>query len=422
MKLQTITTYWFVAALLLLISLWAAIFYFALLDEIYDSIDDGLENQKQLIIQKASSDSSVFSRDDFAESNYIIKQLTATEGLNFYDRYIDTTMYMQNEDDYEPVRLLTTVFTHNNKYYQLQVATSMVEEDDLIAELLYSLLWLFLGLVLSIILLNKLLLGRIWNSFYHLLHQLRNYKLDSQEVIKVKDSRIEEFQLLNENIKALLKRTKETFNSQKQFIENASHELQTPLAISINKLETLAEKNNLSAEDMQLLSGALDNLDRMTRLNRSLLLLTRIENKQFPDTELVDLSLIVQKLAEDFSDQADFSDIHISVKEQQPCTIKMNQDLATIMISNLIKNAIVHNYKGGTIDIKIDAQSLLIENTGDHKPLDEATIFTRFYKQHPSSSSTGLGLAIVKAIADMYGYKIDYNFSGNKHQFILQFI
>jgi signal transduction histidine kinase len=418
MKLQHLTTFWFVAALVLLISIWAAIFYFALLNEIYDSIDDGLDNQKQLIIQRASFDSTVLLHDDFAESGYAIKQLPAAAGINFTDRYADTTMYMQNEDDHEPVRLLTTAFRQGNRYYQLQIATSMVEEDDLVAELLYSLLWLFFGLVCSIILLNKLLLGRIWQPFYYLLGQLKHYKLDAQPGIRVKQTRIEEFRLLNENITNLLNRNRETFNSQKQFIENASHELQTPLAISITKLETLAERGHLSEAEMELLGTALDHLERMARLNRSLLLLSRIENKQFADTTAININDLVKKLAEDFSDQLQFSNISIAVTESEECTLHMNPDLAVVMLTNLIKNAIVHNHPGGSVHISIGANRVVVENTADDTALDTTNLFSRFYKKKPSSSSTGLGLAIIKAITDMHGYTLAYTFTG-KHVFTL---
>jgi len=420
MKLQHITTTWFVAALILLISIWATVFYFAILDEIYDSIDDGLDNQKQLIIARAAADSSILAHADFGESGYAIRLTTPEAGRNAYDRYTDTSMYMQNEDDYEPVRLLTTVFRQGAHFYELQVATSMVEEDDLLKELLYSLLWLFLGLVLSLVLLNKLLLGRIWKPFYALMGGLRKYRIDQQEDIGRVKTRIDEFNLLQENIDALLKRARDAYKSQKQFLENASHELQTPLAISINKLEALAESGQLSEPSLQLLGSALDNLERMTRLNRSLLLLSRIENRQFANKEIVVLNDLVKKLAEDFSDQLEFRNITLTIEETQPCTVQMHPDLALIVLTNLVKNAIVHNHTGGQILIRLAEGQLSISNTGRAAALDAGAVFARFSKQDPSSASTGLGMAIVKAITDLYGHSIQYSFTG-EHVFTLRF-
>lgn len=157
MKLLNYTSRYFAAILLVIITIWAAVFYYSMLDEIYDSIDDGLDNQKGLVIQKAATDSSVLTKNDFDETDYAIREISSTGIAEVKDVYIDTMMYMQNEKSDEPVRLLKTVFLQNGKYYELQVATSMVEEDDLVKQLFYSVLWLYLGLVVTIIVFNNFL-------------------------------------------------------------------------------------------------------------------------------------------------------------------------------------------------------------------------------------------------------------------------
>src|SRR5687768_12116160 len=161
MKVLNYTTSYFAVILLVIITAWAGIFYFAMLDEIYDSIDDGLDNQKGLIIQKAAADSSILKKNSFDEGDYAITETSAEFAIEARDVYLDTLMYMENEKDFEPVRLLRSTFHNKGKYYQMEVITSMVEEDDLIVELFYSLLWLYLGLVASIITLNNILLKRI---------------------------------------------------------------------------------------------------------------------------------------------------------------------------------------------------------------------------------------------------------------------
>jgi len=145
LKVLNYTTSWFAGILLLLISIWAALFYYAMLDEIYDSIDDGLDNQKGLIIKRAGVDSTLLLKSAFDEGDYAIRPVSAEAAMNFRDVYADTLMYMQNEEDFEPVRLLRTAFQQGGNYYQMQVITSMVEEDDLMAELFYSLLYLYIG-------------------------------------------------------------------------------------------------------------------------------------------------------------------------------------------------------------------------------------------------------------------------------------
>lgn len=420
MKLLNYTSAYFAVVLLLIITIWAGIFYYSLLDEIYDSIDDGLDNQKGLVIQKAAIDTTVLNKNSFEESDYAIRELTAAEAVNFQDTYTDTMMYMQNEKSDEPVRLLKTVFLQNGRYYQLQVATSMVEEDDLSKQLFYSILWLYTGLVITIILFNNFLLKKVWHPFNQLLKQLKKFRLDKPEPIATVKTNVDEFRLLNETVEKLLKRNIDVYTSQKNFIENASHELQTPLAISINKLEALAENNQLPGDQLQLLASALDNLERLTRLNKSLLLLSKIENKQFAEETPVDINRLTQKIVSDFSDQAAFSDLRVTIIEKDNCVQNMNADLAGMLITNLIKNAVVHNKPGGFVDIIVHKNSLTVENSGVDKPLDEEKIFSRFHSGNPSAASTGLGLAIVKAITGLYHFRTSYRFD-QKHIITIHF-
>jgi signal transduction histidine kinase len=391
-----------------------------MLDEIYDSIDDGLDNQKGLIIQKALRDTSILNKNEFNEGDYFISEIPSGNALHFKDEYLDTSMYMQNEDDYEPVRLLKTAFKQGGRYYQLNVATSMVEEDDLVNELLYSIIWLYIGLVVSILFLNNFLLRSIWQPFYHLLKQLKHFRLDKQTPIVTKPTRVEEFRLLNESVQRLLQSNTETYISQKHFIENAAHELQTPLAITINKLETLAEEKGLTDEQLKLLASALDNLDRLSRLNKSLLMLSKIENRQFQDEQTIDMNEIVEKVTSDFSDQLAFSNITLHKTECRSCHVKMNYDLAVILITNLLKNAIIHNQNGGYINTRLDQYSFIIENSGKNASLDQNKIFSRFYTGTDKEGSTGLGLAIVKAIADLYHFTVEYHFN-NTHSITIWF-
>ena len=161
MKLLNYTTTYFAIILIIIIPIWAGIFYYAMLDEVYDSMDDGLDNQRLLIISKADTDSTVLNHRSFEEGNYVVAPISKELARKHRDLYIDTLMYMQNEKDFEPVRMLQTVFKKDTSYYQMAVITSMVEEDDLIAELAQALVLLYLGLVLSIILLNNSLVRNI---------------------------------------------------------------------------------------------------------------------------------------------------------------------------------------------------------------------------------------------------------------------
>lgn len=419
MKLLNHTLSYLSIAFFLVIGIWAAFLYINMLDEIYDSIDDGLENSKILIIQKAARDSSMLRNNTFMENNYAVDEITAQHAARFRDIYIDSTLYMVSEKDHEPVRILKTAFkASNNKYYQLAVVSSMVEEDDLIEDLFYSILWLYVLLLVSILLTNNLLLRRIWKPFYQVVERLRGFKLESASSIPNVQTRISEFKMLDESVVALLKRVVATYDSQKEFIENASHELQTPLAVSLNKLELLAERESLSEADQQEITTVIGSLERLTRLNKTLLLLSRIENRQFPEMAGVSLNEVADNVISELSDLAAFKKVIISHEHNEVFSYTMNPELARIMVSNLLKNAIIHNVEDGNVSVSTTASSLTISNTGDARAFDSSQIFKRFYKGTNSGQSTGLGLAIVKSIVNHYGLSIQYHFAG-RHFFTI---
>ena len=408
MKLLNYTTTYFAIILFVLLTLWAVIFYFEMLDEIYDSIDDGLENQKMLVIRQAKEDTTVLNKTEFDDGYYTIKQTSYSNARSFTDSYRDTLMYMQNEEDFEPVRLLETVFKQDDSFYRLKIKTSMVEEDDLIKELFFSLLWLYAGLIFSILLLNNFIHKKIWKPFYNLLGRLSSFNIEKDEKVSLESTKIEEFSLLNKRIEHLLDKSVQSYRSQKEFIENASHELQTPLAISINKLELLVEGNHLQENQLEQLASTLDNLERLKRFNKSLLLLSKIENKQFPEKELVNFNMLIKEIALEFADLSTHKKMKVEIVEEADFQLSMNRDLANILLSNLIKNALVHGITDGVVEVRLTQNSISIKNNGVGHALDSTKIFSRFQKTQYDKKSTGLGLAISKAISERFEIQLEY--------------
>ena len=419
MKLLNLTTLYLAGLLFILLTLWAVIFYFQMLDEIYDSLDDGLENQKILIMEQAGMDPSILDRPAFNEGAYIVQKVELDQFRNFRETYRDTLMYMQNEADFEPVRLLESVFEQDGSYYKIKVITSMVEEDDLVKELLISLLLLYLGLIGSILIMNNLLLKKIWNPFYILLGQLRSTKIQDKKKPEFISSRVEEFNHLSQGMTKFISQAQERYQNQKEFIENSSHEMQTPLAIAINNLEQLAESSGLKKTQMELIEKTLNKLESLTRFNKSLLLLSKIKNHQFLEFEKVDINAVIKNSVEDFLDIAQHKDLVIEVNEISVLKFEMNKELAEILFTNLLKNAITYSPINNIIYIEILPKSIRISNVGD-KPLDPARLFNRFGTFYASTSSNGLGLAIVKAIADIYSIKVTYSFD-HFHHFKIDF-
>lgn len=410
MKLLNHTLKYLAIALLPILGVWAVVFYLNMLDEVYDSLDDGLDNYKLLIINRAQEDSTILNRHEFGESNYAIREIPASVAQTIREQYKDTLMYMPDEADEEPVRLLRTAFRQGDRFYELKVITSMVEEDDLLEDLFYAMIWLYVAILISILLLHNFVLKKIWRPFYQLLDQLKQFRIGKDTALTPTSTTVKEFKDLQQAVQLLLERSAESYNNQKQFTENAAHELQTPLAISINKLELLAENPSLDQAAVATLVQVTRTLERLSRLNKSLLLLSKIENKQFPETERVHFNKLIRQLATDFEDMAEHNNIRLTIEENSDLYYTMHPGLAQILVSNFIKNAIVHNIPGGAVTIRINTDRFTISNTGQHTPLDTRLIFERFSKGDPDKPTTGLGLSIVKAIAALYDISVSYHY------------
>lgn len=421
MKLLNYTSTYFSIMLLGLLSIWAVVFYYAMFNEIYDSIDDGLENRKMLVIARADEDISLLDKPQYDEYLFTVKQVDYNNYRGFKDIYKDSIMYAVNEKDYEPVRVLQSIFKKNDDYYKISLVTSMVEEDDQINNLLKYTIILYAVLVLSILLLNNLFLRQLWKPFYAILDQLKFYQLEKKELIHYKATKIEEFALLNESIEKLLNRTQQSYSNQKQFIENASHELQTPLAIAINQLELLFEDETLSETQALQLQQALENLERLTRLNRSLLLISKIENDQFQNRESVDLQSLLEKIISDFSEMTAHKSQKVIFEAKHRTFTNTNPDLIYILFSNLIKNTISHGQPNTDISMKLTHKNFVISNYSETDSLQNKAIFERFQKIGNNANSTGLGLSIAKSIAEKFGFTLDYHFQNDQHFFTVHF-
>jgi len=420
MKLQNYTLRYLAITLLLVIPIWAGIFYVLILDEVYDNIDDDLKNSKIIIVRHAFADKKLLNSPEFGINKFTIKPLPKGNYKN-KDEFFSTKEFMEYDNDDEPIRILKSVFKdEEGNSYELIIKASTVEEDDLLEDLFLALIGLYIMLVISILVVNHLLLKKIWKSFHVILDNLKEIKLGTGSRLKAIHSPIDEFNILAKEVEKMLNRNESIYSSQKQFIENASHELQTPLAISINKLELFAENSILPEDQMIEIGKITDTLNRLTRLNKSLLMLSKIENQQFSEEENINFNELIRLLAEDYSDLADFKKVKISITENDSLHFRMNKGLAIALISNLLKNALIHNHQEGFVNFIINHKEIIISNSGNNSPLNSDVIFNRFYRHTTTNESTGLGLSIVRSITNNYSLSIEYSFNGN-HQFKINF-
>ena len=408
--------------ILLLFSVWGCVFCFLILHEVEDETDDTLENYKEIIIRSALRDTSLLKDHVDIMTRYYIHEVSEKEAKLHKDEFYDSTVYMEIEDEDEPVRVLRTYFRANgNRYYELVLEISTLEQDDMIETIIGSMVALYFIMFACILYIVHRGFKKSSQPLYKLLNWLEHFHVGKENLPLDNPTPIKEYQILNRAVEESAKRSDRLYNEQKQFVENAAHELQTPLAICVNKLELLSEHPDCTESQLQEIAGLHQALQGIIHLNKTLLLLTRIDNKQFPDTQKICLNNTIHHYAEDISDIYENKKIQLHFSERERLICTMNESLAPTLITNLLKNAFVHNVEGGRIEITTFSKRLVIANTGVNEPLHTDRLFNRFSRQSDKKESTGLGLAIVKSIADLYGWRIDYQYMNKMHYFSLFF-
>ncbi|WP_126244107.1 sensor histidine kinase [Chitinophaga rhizosphaerae] len=314
-------------------------------------------------------------------------------------------------------RLLTSYLVINQETYRLQIKSSLADHQRLIGSIIILQSVLLILLLTGLLLINQSLAKRIWKPFYQTLRKLRAYKVDDPAPLQLAPSGISEFGELNSAVEQLAERSRQSYLSQKEFAENASHELRTPLAVFQGKLEMLMQTTPLSEEQAALISELADASHRMTRLNKGLLLLTRIQNGQFPDTAAVFVRETARHLLAQYEPQIAQKGLKVEEDWLDELPVNMSPNLLEVLLGNLLSNAIRHNLPGGKIVVKGANGVLTVSNTGQAYPLQEDRIYQRFAKNSKDAESLGLGLEIVRKICDLYGFEVKYGWEKGMHNF-----
>ena len=410
-------------ALLPVIALWAMVFYFVMVDEVNDEADDLLESYAEQLIVKKLSGGELPTANIMTDKHYRISPVTrAYADAHPWMEYYDADFHIEETEENEPARFLRTIFKdQEGDLFELTVCTPTFEKDDLTKTILWWILALYLILLLTVIIIALAVLQKSMRPFYRILDWLNGYTPGQARGSLKVTTNVSEFTRLNKTVSEMAERSEDAFEKQKQFIGNASHELQTPLAVLGGRIDWMLDNEPLTESATGELIQMRRSLGHITRLNKTLLLLTKIDNGQFPEMNDVNLNKLIDEqmnmLTEVFAGKG--IDCRISTPETS-VTARMNETLAGILVTNLIKNAFVHSPEGGKINISLTESGLAVENTGT-TPLDSDRIFERFHQGSKKEGSTGLGLAIAKTIADRYGMRLKYSFSDGFHRFLLEF-
>jgi signal transduction histidine kinase len=249
---------------------------------------------------------------------------------------------------------------------------------------------------------------------------MEQFEIDKSTSVKLIQSTTEEFNRLNNAIDSLIYKNSKIYQSQREFIENAAHELQTPIAIFKGKLENILQRKDLNSEQFKLIEDLDNTTTRLVRLNRNLLVVSKIDNNTYNKIEKINLNEIINNQLNFFSEQALSKKISITT-ELEEVLVNSNHILAEMLISNLFLNTINHNVHKGKIFVKLTKDRIIFSNTGALLPLQTEKMFERFSKSNPTSQGNGLGLSIIKKIVDTNHWTISYHFKEDYHTFEIVF-
>ena len=336
--------------------------------------------------------------------------------------YSDTLVMHTTLQRIEPHIKLEAIRNVNNRSYRIIIYDLVIEPDDIRDIVEESLTMIFALLLFLIVGLGLLGSYFVFRPFGKTLSAIKNFSIQQLKPIRLPDSSTTEFIRLNKFIKDMTDKATKDYVSLKEFSENASHEMQTPLAIAQGKLEILMGDEKLTEQQLELITSAQNAIKRVSRLGNSLSLITKIDNKEFSDTQEIDFSKELNRFIYDFKELMDLKSLSVKTKIQDNQLIHGNLVLIELLLTNLLNNAIRHNQEKGYIDIKLENKKLTIENSGFPLKNKPEEYFERFRKGTNDPGSSGLGLSIIKKICDDMGVSITYKNEDTKHIIKLSWI
>lgn len=338
----------------------------------------------------------------------IIKKFSS---VKFHDKDHDESVYY---------RQLEFPVTVNGKIFSASVRKSQEETENLVQLILQITLTMVVILLTILFLINRFVLSKLWKPFNHTLQQIKQFDVSRRDKVHLEKTTIDEFTELNSVVSIMLKKATTDYNEIKNFTENASHEIQTPLAIIKLKLELLSQ-SDLEEEQMNTIQVISETTNRLSKLNQSLILLTKIDNNQFKEAEEINLSSLLLHHLSNYEELLQAKQIRLSKNITPGVKLIMNETLADILITNLLTNAIKHNTGEGRLEIHLDKHLFAVSNTGETLVTDPSLFFERFKKESSATDSLGLGLSIVKKISDTYGFITTYSYLKGVHTIVVSF-
>lgn len=357
-------------------------------------------------------------RDVEGDRNLVVRELEhpVEERVEVGDTLIYSDRLEQNEQNVK----VSAYRNINGSSYYISTYGAMIEPNDITEAVIKTLLWILGMQVIGAIGVGFFVSGRLFKPFRETLEKIGNFQLQKKEYVPAEKTGVKEFNDLNRFVEEMTRKAVSDYKNLKEFAENASHELQTPLAIAKGKLELLSE-TDLTEEQYKYIESLEKSVKKLSRLSESLALLTKIENHEFQNNEMVNLSDLINDSLDAFEEFIALNNLTVETDIRNDIDINMHPVLADILWTNLFQNAVRHNIENGNIKIVLNKEELIISNTGKDPEVEPEQLFERFRKAEQSSESIGLGLSIIKRIVDQNNLSISYSYKKGWHHIEISF-
>lgn len=422
MKLVYKLTLTFIVPLVVTLGLWGWLSYRTMERKIHADTDMILKDYASDIIMRKLSGQELPDRFNGAYNTYYIKEVTREYAeANQAVVYEDAEAFLRSQEDFASSRVRKQVFVDKDgRHYEIAVSLPTFEQETLVEHVLVWTVVLFVVLLVAMLVISVLVLNYNMRPFEALLRWMDEYVPGEPGKPVPSDTDVLEFRKLASVAQQTVERFERQYEERKLFIGNVSHELQTPLAACSNRLELILDRQDLDEETAEELVKLHRSLQHLIRLNRTLLLLTKIENGQFPEVADVDLGRMLSESMQMYDEMYSYKEVTSSFSSTGDLTVSMNEQMASVLVGNLVKNAYVHSPHGGGIKVEVRPDGFTVSNPGT-QALDGSRLFRRFYQ--PSGrkeGSTGLGLALAYSVCERNGMALAYEYAGGRHQFAVK--
>lgn len=346
--------------------------------------------------------------------------LTMLTDTNFV--FSDTLGPHPRLEGMEPYRKLSVTKVIDGQAYHFAIQDVFLELDDSYQVVVQIMTRLFLLLGLVLVIFVFFVSRSLLQPFQETLKRIRAFNVAQESTPEFPHTTTQEFRQLNAFIEQMMQQAQRDYRALKEFSENASHEIQTPLAIARGKLEILQESPTLDEEQIILIQTAQKALARLSKTSEALLLLTRIENQALLPRKTTNFSQITHRSVQTFQELAELKGLPMESDILPEVEVNIEPALGEILVGNLLKNAVRHNISDGWIRVQLNQRRLCIENTGAVPKVPTEQLFGRFETQANAGHSLGLGLAIVRKICDVHGFDLQYLYDNGIHQLTVTFL